>query len=1656
MISRKTVTLILAFVWSAGLSQAAPVTVVRPVGRPPLDFAAQEVARALESTGAEALVTADPPKAGPSVLLKVVPGAAESFVLRVRGQRIEVSGGDVRGAMYGGLEVAEQIRLGGGLKAVGSKSAKPHLPVRAFKFNIPLPGVGYAGAESLKYNQWFYDLDYWRKFIEMMAHSRYNALSFWSAHPFDRMLKLGKYPEATDLPPEELKRNQEFFHRLFLLAQEHGVDTYLITWNIHVSAAFAKAHNLPSSGFNSDLVRSYQKECIREVLTQYPELTGLGTCPGESMGPLNVVQRENWIRETYLRGIEESGRTVPFILRYWGGEPKATSDMLAAAQYPGPVYLDIKFNGEHMYSSPRSHLQNKLWLTQEPKHYKLLWHLRNDDLFTLRWGDPDFVRDTVRNCGGRDSAGFVMGSEIEIPGADRIHTEQAARHKSWEYEFEKQWFRFLLWGRLGYAPDEPKSLWVAHYGDRFGRKAGQEVYKAVRLASKILPTVTAFHWNYMNGDWYPEGCVGSWNTSAEMPRPNYRDREMFHSVEEFLWNNTIDASMEDIPTYVLRTIGGRSPRSRGAGDGLGAVSALTPPEIARQLGGRARAVLRALPTCSTAVTRNRSEWECSRLDLEALSALGQYYEQKIESAVALGRFLMTGDESERAASLRHLKTAARVWRQLSDLGDQHYRQHEVWLFGDFSWGKYQSAVERDLELVRRAVALPRSEKTWETWCELQSPGGESRVVGPSVRVHRAVVRSVLFDEKSKPEVKDWLHYLNQLSAPSELVVPARSGKPNTYIATTKLLSTTPAQWEFRVTEPETARGAGAATFRLDGETIQTAATSRDGSLSFEASLRAGENEVRVSMPLAAATRKLSITAEPLPWREAVAQLKASEAQQLVAPMQAEPDSSCGNGKALFTPRGVGRGFNLKTGEPIDNGRAEFSVALPEAGEYVVIARCYWPDGAANSFYVFFDEGSPQVLGNEDVFDRWHWVTSPVFNLSAGAHRLVVRNREDGARMDRIVLATKEAANMTLVTPPSLQSAEVLTASEREQFVQRYFTWLTQPKPLSRFRTKEEWLSYRASLREKILQSLGLWPLPERVPLSPQVTGRLDHEDYSVERVLYQVFPKVYASGYLYVPKDRREGRLPAILNPHGHWPQGAVDPVVQTRCIALAKKGYVAFCPDSTHVVDLPFGLCPIGQMTWNNLRALDYLESLPFVDSSRIGCTGASGGGQQTMYLAAVDERIKVPVPVVMISYFRRILFSTEDAHCFCNHVPGIAAATDETEMVAMFAPRPTRFICATGDWTKQFPKEEFPEIRHIFDMVAGDVDCVQFNKNHNYDQDSREQMYAWMNKYLKSDPDPDHAKEPPITAENPETLKALSKPVRDGSGLEGASAFYREKFLFHAPQPRNRSEWGGYLKDLRSHLGDLLGEGVPECPLSPQLRGTVEIQGLKAEQLLLSTEPAVTIPAWLFVPQQRATRSPAVVVIHPGGKQTLLRDRALLVRALLDRGVIVLAVDTRMRGELRRNWQWNEVIFGRPEDGMAAHDLIRASSYLRSRSEVDPQRVYVVGLGEAGLFALYAAGLDPDLAGAALDTVGALYQDGRSTNVVPNVLRYGDLPQFAALVAPRPLWLNGTDGRFGFTEAAYRKLGGSSALRRVSLTPESFDQNLAREIADGMKEGR
>jgi dienelactone hydrolase len=1565
----------------------------------PVVFAGDEIRLAVQEAGWP--LSSDPSASAVAIVLAEPDGtgAPESFDVSVSkdSQRVAVRirGKDARGVMYGGLDVAEQIALGQDPTAIATRQGAPYLPVRALKLNIPFSGNVYVSQEEQARGDWFFDLDYWRAFMRYLAYHRYNMLTFWSSHPYGRMVRLEKYPEACDLSAEELKRKIAFFHKLFGMARDHGLDTSVVTWNIHCSAGFQKAHGV-KDGQDSELIRDYQKECVRELLVEYPELTGIGTCPGEQMGG-TAEWRENWIRDTYLAGIVASKRTeVPFIHRYWGTEPAAAATMLAEAQYPGPVYLDLKFNGEHLYSSATPHLQEPRWLTQEPRPYKLLWHLRNDCIFQLRWADPGFAAALVRNCGGPDSAGFVIGSEVEVPGLDRIHTPETAKHKSWKYEFEKNWTRFGIWGRLGYNPGEPDSYWIAQFCRRFGSEAGPEAFAALQAASKIIPLTTSFHWNYMNGDWYPEGNIGGWNTSYELPFSNYRDNKLFHNVLEWVFTHTVDNTLQGIPDYVADSLCGVRPPA----------NALTPPEVAEQLAAAARTCERLRRSAAGKVTSGEGEWECMVLDLRALEALGRYYSEKVRGATELMFFLATGEEARRASAIAYLQEALTSWKELAEITAAHYVPHEIFLFGQFDWQRYTLDAQKDIQLARELAPWRRDYQQWE-W-----NAGKTSVTRNSWRV----------DEAAQRGLEKWAAAFNaRVSSHLSRVVEQCAGGPEA--ATTLLL-------EQDGVGILAVRSSGVVSAQINGSDCRISGQAPNQFLI--GPVRGGDN--RVSLKFIGQVSSLPVvTQEAILDKDSI--FLEAESGDVTAPLAVKELPGASGGQVLWAPLGKGRGADA-AGKIIDNGWATYNLRIPTDGSYAIHACVWWQNTSANSFYYAWDSATPLLLGNDELFQAWHWIrTSPV-QFSAGTHTLTIRNRDDGSVLDCL-----------LVVPEASTSAR---SSQVNEMLTGYYERMSAPQHLSA-KPLAEWHRRREEIKRQVLRDIGLDPMPDRLPLNTTYGGGLERGDYTLRRVYYQTWPAVYASGWLYQPKA--PGKHPAVLNLHGHWEHGAIEPVVQRHCIALAKKGYIALAIDSVHVPVESFliGASSIGLMTFNAMRGVDLLQTLPQVDQLRIGSTGASGGGQQTMYMMVVDDRVVAAVPAVIVSYFRRIMDPGGFPHCICNVAPAILRDVDEPEMCAVFAPRPALYLTVTGDWTKNFPKEEFPEIRSIYESYgAGDaVGCAQWEGGHDFSKPMRERMYAFFNHHFMGIDDPAAAAEPQIEPESLDALNALDKAPAGARGLDSVIEWYKSRFSFSPAVPNDaagRKAYGQVLKErLRGLLGDVQVKG--QLAQAPQ---PATIMGFAGLRLLVQSEQGIQVPA-LLLGLGQSSGVPVAVLIHNGGKTAILDEYRDVVKALLSRGTAVLIPEVRLTGELARTWPLDTVLWGRPEAGMAVTDLRACLDALARLDNVDRSRIALAGLGETAVTAIAAGALEPRFRAIAVERTGALYSEGRTAPLIANILRVCDIPQLAGTIAPRSVLLGAAKpADFACATEAYRGVAAASKLelRENALTATDVSSFLLHEL--------
>jgi uncharacterized protein len=292
-----------------------------------------------------------------------------------------------------------------------------------------------------------------------------------------------------------------------------------------------------------------------------------------------------------------------------------------------------------------------------------------------------------------------------------------------------------------------------------------------------------------------------------------------------------------------------------------------------------------------------------------------------------------------------------------------------------------------------------------------------------------------------------------------------------------------------------------------------------------------------------------------------------------------------------------------------------------------------------------------------------------------------------------------------------------------------------------YSTRAQWQQRAQRIREGILQGADLWPMPKKCPLNPIIHSRREHDGYTIENAAFESLPGVFVTGNLYRP-TRGTGPFAAVLCPHGHWSDpndyGRFRPDMQKRCATFARMGAIVFAYDMVGYGDWANAgwkhTCPnvFKLQLWNSIRAVDFLTSMKDVDPKRIAVTGASGGGTQSFMLTAVDDRIAVSVPVVMVS-----------AHFFggCVCESGMPVhkhkgyETSNVEIAAAAAPRPMMLVSDGQDWTKNTPNVEYPYIRNVYGLF-GAADKVEYvhlpEEGHDYGLSKRMGVYKFLAKHL------------------------------------------------------------------------------------------------------------------------------------------------------------------------------------------------------------------------------------------------------------------------------------------------------------------------------------
>jgi dienelactone hydrolase len=613
---------------------------------------------------------------------------------------------------------------------------------------------------------------------------------------------------------------------------------------------------------------------------------------------------------------------------------------------------------------------------------------------------------------------------------------------------------------------------------------------------------------------------------------------------------------------------------------------------------------------------------------------------------------------------------------------------------------------------------------------------------------------------------------------------------------------------------------------------------------------------------------------------------------------------------------------------------------------------------------------------------------------------------------------------TAVLKPEDQPKKMLYAYLEKECVKKFDE---RRKAIAALKTPDDIRKRQEALRTKFIEALG--GFPEKTPLNARVTAKESRDGYRIEKVIYESRPDHHVTAILYLPEG--SGPFPAVLFPCGHYTQAKAAEEYQRACILLAKNGIAALCFDPisqgerfqlltaegkpaagvgtfehTHadVGALLVGRCTASYHVWDGIRSIDYLVSRPEIDAKRLGCLGNSGGGTQTAYLMALDERLFCAVPNCYITSLER-LFATIGPQDGEQNIPGqVAFGMEHADYLLLRAPRPTQINCTTRDFFDiQGAWTTFREAKGIYAILghAERADLFEWDAPHSISKPSREAATGWFRRWLAG------VDEVPVEGAFTVATEADLRCTASGQVMtefKGKTVFdftaEREKEL--APQRGKRAK-DALLKEVRRLIG--LADSVPAA------KGGSGSAGQGFSKISFETEPGIKVPA-LALPAKDAKNSPLVLHVDGEGK----------ARATGREGV-ALSLDVRGMGETmpdgkRVGWEgafgldWKESFLGmhlnRPLLGQRVTDVLSVLGTLDH-----PSGIHAIGVGAAAPVVLHAAALDPRITEVTLEE-GVISWSAVArtpvtklvlTNVVPGALTVYDLLDLAAAIAPRPL---------------------------------------------------
>lgn len=626
------------------------------------------------------------------------------------------------------------------------------------------------------------------------------------------------------------------------------------------------------------------------------------------------------------------------------------------------------------------------------------------------------------------------------------------------------------------------------------------------------------------------------------------------------------------------------------------------------------------------------------------------------------------------------------------------------------------------------------------------------------------------------------------------------------------------------------------------------------------------------------------------------------------------------------------------------------------------------------------------------------------------------------------------------------------------------------------RTQNDWRQRQTRIKQIVLDTLGPWP--ERTPLKSQIVGTLQRENYRIEKLIFQSMRGFYVTAAIYVPNDL-DGTHPGVLYLPGHARNSFRSEGSQQVIVNLVHQGFVVLAVDPLDQAEriqhidpaigkpferpgrfdvhmYPAGPCFLAGISiaryfiWDYMRALDYLISRPEVDGDRIGVCGNSGGGNMTVFLSALDDRVTAAVSSCWVTSHRRMLSARgggKDAEqdIFHSYVHGI----EYTDWLLLRAPKPILLLTKLNDFFPiQGTRETIEETEHIYDLF-GAKEYFAFSEDfggHGYTKKNREALYAFFHNHLRH-PGTSTEQEYPLITNEEQSLLASSASESDlwvgnrtKSELDRLLTVTRTGqvvtefkdaetvFTVNARASRlllnrideSRKDPVRHLKRVKKQAAWLTGYHPPPVDKDDViLRGAYQGDGFQLEKYLVIGTNYNSFSFLVWIPENPKARH-AILYVDAAGKkinaattgefETLSRDGHLVV-ALEPMGRGETEQDTGRWGPARYNYYFQTAFCRRSHVGIWADNIVRTIHHMQNKWPHASEGICCVGRGEMGPAVLHAALFDPDVTTVVLLNSLATYESIVENGLyswepfcfVPGALKAYDLPDLIAAIAPR-----------------------------------------------------